>query len=205
MMGKLYTHLFAKTYDTITGGLERSLTRRKTELLSGISGRILDVGSGTGVNFRYFPEEAEVYALEPSPTMVDIARKKADNSQNITFINLGMGDTRLNDIFEPNSFDYIISTLVLCTIPDPTEALKQFHEWLKPGGRLIAMEHIHASKNLNRKFQRLINPAWKFCGDGCNLTRDTDSLIQQSGFRTIKDDYFKRTLRFYSGVFEPIN
>lgn len=200
-MGEFYSKMFAGTYDTFTAGLERSIYKKRLALLSPLEGDILDVGSGTGVNFNFYNEDSRVTAIEPSKSMLKIAKNKFGARQNIEFHQKGINDKGLEELLMPQSFDAIVSTLVLCTIPDPQLALDRFKRWLKPDGKLVILEHIHARKSINRRFQKIINPAWKFCGDGCNLTRDTDDLIKQAGFQPVSEEYFKRTLRFYAGVF----
>jgi ubiquinone/menaquinone biosynthesis C-methylase UbiE len=163
---------------------------------------VLGVGEGTGVNFKFYPKNANVFAVEPSQYMIKKAIKKLNGNSNITFFNLGINNPSLAEQLEENSMDAIVCTLVLCTIPDPVLALQNFKKWLKPNGKLIVMEHIHASKPVNRSFQNIINPVWKVFADGCNLNRDTDHLIKEAGFIPVKEEYFKRTLRFHSGVFK---
>ena len=79
--------------------------------------------------------------------------------------------------------------------------MKKFKNWLKPTGKLIILEHIHAEKNPNRFLQNIVNPVWKLVGDGCNLNRDTDVLIKEAGFKIESEEYFKQSLRFYRGIF----
>jgi SAM-dependent methyltransferase len=200
-MGEFYSKMFARTYDTFISGLERSLYKKRHALLSTLDGDILDVGSGTGVNFSFYNEDTRVTAVEPSQSMLNIAKNKIGDHRNIDFHQKGINDKGLEDHLMPQSFDAIVSTLVLCTIPDPALALDKFKRWLKPDGKLVILEHIHAQNSVNRSIQKIINPAWKFCGDGCNLTRDTDELVRQAGFQPVSEEYFKRTLRFYAGVF----
>ena len=200
-MEKFYSQLFAKTYDTFTGGLERSLYKKRHGLLNSLEGNILDVGSGTGNNFQFYRKGTKITAVEPSASMMRIAKSKVEAGQMITFYEHGVLDASLDQLIQPNSFDAIVCTLVLCTIPDPKMALERFRNLLKPEGKLILLEHIHAHKPVNRRLQKILNPAWKICGDGCNLTRDTDKLVKAAGFYPLSEEYFKRTLRFYAGVF----
>jgi len=199
---RLYQKLFAKFYDTFMHGFEKSLFKKRKELLSNLKGTILGVGEGTGVNFQFYSDSTQIIAVEPSIPMLEKAKLKAKDKKNITFYNYSINDTALNKQLEENSIDAIVCTLVLCTIDKPNLALSNFKKWLKPNGKLIVMEHIHASKPINKVVQNIINPTWKLIGEGCNLNRNTDYLIKEAGFVPISEEYFKKTLRFYSGVFE---
>ena len=181
--------------------LEAKFYPIRKKLIGHLEGHILDVGSGTGVNFEHFHKNATVIAVEPSEFMMAKALSKLPQKAIINTHNLGVTDTELELIIENNSLDYVVCTLVLCTIPNHTLALRKFKKWLKPTGKLIILEHIHAEQKPRRIIQNIINPAWKVIGDGCNLNRDTDVLIKDAGFKVENEAYFKRTLRFYQGVF----
>ena len=181
---------------------ERRLYKKRSHLLSNLEGQVIGVGEGTGINFQFYPDEITVHAIEPSKPMLEKAVLKANGNSNIKFYNKGINDEELNNHFSDNSIDAIICTLVLCTIPDPEKALENFKRWLKPTGKLIIMEHIHASKPVNKSLQNIVNPAWKLIGEGCHLNRNTDELIKEVGFLPIEDEYFHHTLRFYSGIFQ---
>jgi len=196
-----YQKLFASKYDSFMKGMEISIFDLRKELIENLEGKILDVGSGTGVNFEHFNTKCSVISIEPSMYMLDKAKAKLPVHKNIKLYNLGINDVALGNLIAKNSLDYAICTLVLCTIPKPELALKNIYKWLKPTGKLIIIEHIHAEKKHRRVLQNIINPAWKIIGDGCNLNRDTDKMIQEIGFKPDNETYFKRTLRFYSGVF----
>lgn len=198
---KFYQKIFASKYDSFMSSLETNFHPIRKALLGNLEGDILDVGSGTGVNFEHFNSKANVIAVEPSPFMLEKAKAKLPQKATIRTYNLSVTADALDDIIAKNSLDYIVCTLVLCTIPDQQLALKKFKNWLKPTGKLIILEHIHAEKNPNRFLQNVINPLWKVVGDGCNLNRDTDILIKESGFKAESEEYFKHSLRFYQGVF----
>ncbi len=181
--------------------LESSFHPIREELLRDLKGDILDVGSGTGVNFEHFNSKANVIAVEPSSFMLEKSKAKLPAKANITTYNLSVTDEAVDSILAKHSLDYIVCTLVLCTVSDQNLALRKFKSWLKPTGKLIILEHIHAQKNPNRLLQNIVNPVWRVIGDGCNLNRDTDVLIKEAGFKLESEYYFKRSLRFYQGIF----
>lgn len=179
---------------------EAKIKKDRNRMLKNLEGEILDVGSGTGVNFAYFNDKVKVYAVEPSKPMQDKSVKKINN-KNIELINLGINDQKLNTIIKEKSIDAIVSTLVLCTIPNPELALENFKKWLKPDGKLIILEHIHSDKKYKAKFESFINPLWNKFGDGCNLNRRTDELIKEKGFKAIEESYFTLGLRIHKAEY----
>ena len=181
--------------------IEETLYPIRKELIGDLEGDILEVGSGTGTNFEHYNSKAKVIALEPSSFMLEKSKAKLPKNTQITTYNMGVADERLDSIIKNNSLDYIVCTLVLCTIPDQNLALEKFKKWLKPTGKLIILEHIHAQNKPRRLLYNIVNPLWKIIGDGCNLNRDTDLSIKKAGFTVESELYFKRSLDFYQAVF----
>ncbi len=198
---KFYKKIFADKYDSFMSSIETSFHEIRAELIGNLQGEILDVGSGTGVNFEHYNANANVIAVEPSAFMLEKAKAKLPAKANITTYNMSVTDNQMDSIITKHSLDYVVCTLVLCTIPNQHLALKKFKEWLKPTGKLIILEHIHAEKKTNRLLHNIANPAWKVVGDGCNINRDTDVFIKKAGFKMESEQYFKKTLRFYQGIF----
>ena len=198
---QFYQKIFASKYDSFMAKLESTFQPIRKELIADLEGVILEVGSGTGTNFENYHSKARVIALEPSSFMLDKSKAKLPKTNQITIYNMGIADKRLESIIKNNSLDYIICTLVLCTIPDQNLALDKFKAWLKPTGKLIILEHIHAQSKASRLFYNLINPMWRIIGHGCNLNRDTDMSIKRAGFKVEKEHYFKKSIRFYQAVF----
>lgn len=198
---EFYQKIFASKYDSFMTKLESTFQPIRKELICDLEGAILEVGSGTGINFEHYNAKAKVIALEPSTFMLDKSKAKFPEKTQITTCNMGVADKRLDSIIENNSLDYIICTLVLCTIPNQNLALDKFKKWLKPTGKLIILEHIHAQNKLSRLLYNIVNPFWKIIGDGCNLNRDTDLSIKKAGFIVENERYFKKSLSFYQAVF----
>ncbi len=198
----MYNKLFAKFYDRFMNGFERGLFKYRNELVSQLKGKVLEVGSGTGINFLYYNEEAEVTALEPSGAMIKVSSNKKCNCRNIVYLQMGITDENLFDHLHDNSYDFIISTLVLCTVSDPEKAILNYSRLLKPDGQLIVLEHIHSSNSRDMRLQNLANPFWKAFSAGCNLNRNTDKLLLESGFKPVNQEYFVKTLRWVKGVYE---
>lgn len=201
-MASIYNKLFAKFYDKLMNGFERGLVKNRKQLVSGLTGKVLEVGSGTGVNFEFYNNDASVVAIEPSAPMIKVSKAKQCHCQSIDFINIGIADDNLFDHLKENSFDFIISTLVLCTVNDPVKAILNYKRLLKPNGKLVVLEHIHSATKKHKKLQNIANPFWKAFSEGCNLNRNTDQLLLEAGFKPQEHKYFVKTLKWVQGVYE---
>ena len=199
-MASFYSKLFAKYYDKYMVSFEEKIVKDREKMLRKLHGNVLDVGSGTGVNFTHFNNEVKVFAVEPSKPMLDKSVKKI-KGKNIELLNLDINDEELHTIIKENSLDAIVSTLVLCTIKNPDLALDNFKKWLKPDGKLIIIEHIHSDKKRKAFIETMLNPLWKVIAEGCNMTRHTDELIKTKGFKPLEEHYFTIGLRIHKGVF----
>jgi ubiquinone/menaquinone biosynthesis C-methylase UbiE len=107
----------------------------------------------------------------------------------------------MEKLIQPGTLDAVVCTLVLCTVPDPIRAMKNFQKWLKPGGRLLILEHIRSHNPSNARFQDMVNPLWKKVADGCNLNRSTDRLLEESGFQLVREERFRIGLPFYEAEY----
>jgi ubiquinone/menaquinone biosynthesis C-methylase UbiE len=203
-LGPWYSNIFARIYDPFMHKIEGKIFAHKRHyLLHQLSGNILDVGSGTGANFSHFSNKANVTALEPNGKMMDYASSKLPVHATVKLVLGGVGDKQTN--FEENTFDYIVSTLVLCTIPNPELAFEHFKKWLKPNGKLILIEHIRSHNHVTGMAQDVINPVWKLAADGCNLNRNTDQMVKDAGFEAISENYFHVGFKWFEGTYQLIN
>lgn len=200
-MSKFYSKLFAKIYDPFMKSFELKIEKDRYEMLHDLNGQVLDVGSGTGVNFKYFNKNVQVLAVEPSKEMQEKSIEKI-GSKNIKLLNFGVNDNRLIDKIEEKSLDAIVCTLVLCTIPNPEKAIENFKIWLKPAGKLIIIEHVHSDNNFQSKLENILNPIWKKIAEGCNLNRKTEELILEKGFIAKESSSFKLGLKIHKGIYQ---
>lgn len=200
----LYTRLFARLYDPVMEKLEaRFLMNMRQSLLQHAEGSVLEVGAGTGVNFPLYRKDAKVLAIEPAQAMAAQAQMVLQNmdASHIRLLEAGVGDTSVTAELDENALDTIVSTLVLCTIPDLEQALQSFQYWLRPGGQLLVLEHIHDDRQPQRWIQSAMTPAWKHLAEGCYLNRRTDELLKDYGFEVVKEDYhYTRWVPFYTAV-----
>jgi demethylmenaquinone methyltransferase/2-methoxy-6-polyprenyl-1,4-benzoquinol methylase len=154
--------------------------RWRKEALSNLSGRVLEVGIGTGRNLKYYPASCSVTGIDFSERMLEKASHKAREMKNVTLLLMNAENLEFPD----NSFDYIVVTFVLCSIPDPLRALKEMRRVLRPSGEMIAIEYVRSSNHFVAWFEDLINPAiCSLVGD--NMNRKTIENINKAGF-TIK-------------------
>ena len=189
----------AAFYDPFMSSLEKVLTGHRQKLLQNTSGIVLEVGAGTGVNFSLYPDNVEVFAIEPSVPMYKRAVKAAANRPNIKVFNIGIEAVKNHQEF-PDKFDFVTSMLVLCTVPDPQLAAHIYRDVLKDDGQLLVLEHIHATGRLYGKLQSFVNPLWRPIADGCNLTRRQDWILKNAGFKPIFENYFSLGTDWYEAV-----
>lgn len=182
-MGRIYDatwgRLFAAAYDRgLRATEEAGLGRMRAELLAGAGGRTIELGAGTGVNLELYPDAVEGLVLvEPDPHMTKRLRERLSRSRRAGEIVEAPAE-RLP--FESASFDTAVSTLVLCTVPDPAAAIAELARVLKPGGRLLFIEHVRSADPALAGWQDRLEKPWRFLGDGCHCNRDTLATLAGS-------------------------
>jgi Methylase involved in ubiquinone/menaquinone biosynthesis len=171
---------FAAIYDKMLASEEKKfLGAIRAEMLKDVAGNVLEIGAGTGVNFQYYQPGAHVTAIEPDPYMLQRAQKRASAAH---------ADIELRQVaaeelpFPDASFDFVIVTLVLCTVRDPPKVLAEIKRVLKPGGELRLYEHVRYKNPIGALSQDLISPAWQWFGAGCHPNRNTERYIREAGF-----------------------
>ncbi|NER20022.1 MAG: class I SAM-dependent methyltransferase [Symploca sp. SIO1B1] len=152
------------------------LASYRQEVLSEVSGEVLEIGFGTGLNLSYYPQSLTTLTIvDVNPGMNRFAKKRIKNSS-ITV------DSRiLNGESLPmadNSFDSIVSTWTLCSITNVDKALQEIHRVLKPGGKFFFIEHGLSAQPQVQIWQNRLNPLQKIIGDGCNLNRNIKQLVE---------------------------
>lgn len=176
-------------YDALVEG-------RKRRLLSGLSGTLVEIGSGTGPNLRYLPAGLRVVAVEPNPFMHPHFLRTAREQDRP--VHLVRGDTEALP-FADESVETVLSSLVLCSVRGLDGALQEVHRILRPGGRFIFIEHVGApAGSWLRRAQRWIKPAWRALGDGCEPDRDTHENLLKAGFRMVRLERFEVPLPLVS-------
>jgi ubiquinone/menaquinone biosynthesis C-methylase UbiE len=161
----------------IRGTEEAGLREMRRDLLAGASGRTLDVGAGTGANLGLFPEAVtELVLAEPDPHMLRRLDAKARDAGLSAPVRAGAEALP----FEGSSFDTVVFTLVLCTVRDPAAAVAEAARVLKPGGRMLFLEHVRSESPGLAGWQDRLEAPWRLFGDGCHCNRDTVATIEAS-------------------------
>ncbi len=151
---------------------------RRSRLLAGARGTVLEIGGGTGANLPHYRDVDRVTIAEPDRFMRDRIGPKLENARVPVEVSAaGAGALPFPD----GSFDTVVSTLVLCTVPDQESALGEVRRVLHPGGRLLFIEHVRAPGTTGR-WQDRIEPLWGRLLGGCHPNRDTVAAIEKAGF-----------------------
>lgn len=158
--------IFAAIYDPFMRRTEEACLRAwRRELLHDVRGDVLEVGAGTGANKPFYEPDARVTFTDPDPAM----RRRIPGATTADVSALP---------FEDASFDVVVATLVLCSVPDVDRALAEIARVLRPGGRYVFLEHV-AGEPDRLRWQRRIEPFWSPLAGGCRLTCDTEAAIQR--------------------------
>jgi ubiquinone/menaquinone biosynthesis C-methylase UbiE len=184
----------------------RRLLPYRERVIAGAEGRVLEIGIGSGLNLPFYGARAgEILGLEPAPRLLAMAERAASRtSLPVEFIEGSAESIPL----ENHSIDTVVTTWTLCTVPAVAQALGEMRRVLKPGGKLLFVEHGLAPDSSVRKWQDWLNPAWKRIGGGCHLNRPIRSLIEGAGFNItdLETGYMKgpKPMAFiYEGAARP--
>ena len=171
---------FARIWATIAAHETEQMRESRRENLAGLSGRILEVGAGTGSNFAFYPRSVErVVAIEPERQLVGLAREAATTAP----VPVEVTNRTVESFSADEPFDAMVFSLVLCSVAQPDSVLRQALSLLKPGGELRYLEHV-ASKGVRGGFQRLVDVTtlWPRLAGNCHAHRHTEQSIRSAGF-----------------------
>jgi ubiquinone/menaquinone biosynthesis C-methylase UbiE len=174
---------FAAFWDWMSAHEPKRALEMRKEIVGGATGRVLEIGCGTGASFAHYPADAQVVATEPDAEMLKRAEKHL-REKGLT--NIEPRRAAAQDLpFEDGSFDTVVSCLVFCHVgEDAPLALAGIRRVLRPGGSFRFMEHVRNDRSgFWGKFQDIVNPVWKrLLGAGCNCNRQTQRAIRDAGF-----------------------
>ena len=161
------------------------VARQRQKVVPLVEGKVLEIGIGSGLNLPFYDKSKidELWGLDPSEELSDMAKKVADSENiEVNFISSGAEEIPLPDKY----FDSVLITYTMCTIPEVARANREIKRILKTGGTLIFCEHGEAPDENIRKWQKRINPFWGKLAGGCNINRKIPSLIQNAGFEIVE-------------------
>jgi protein-L-isoaspartate O-methyltransferase len=170
---------FSRLWTRMSANEPEAIRALRRENLAGLSGRVLEVGAGTGTNFTFYPATVdEVVAVEPEVRLVETARLAARD----TPVPVAVTTDTVEGFASGEPFDAVVCSLVLCSVADPDAVLRQLFSMLRPGGELRYLEHV-ASTGLRSQVQRLADATvWPRLLGNCHTHRDTERSIVDAGF-----------------------
>lgn len=182
----VWSRVFAAAYDPFLWGAERGgMAAQRKDLLSLAHGRVIEIGAGTGLNVPHYGDAvSKVTLVEPDPLLHSRLRRRTARAALKAEIVQAGGEALP---FESASFDVAVVTLVLCTVPDPKAALEEIARVLRPGGRLLFIEHVAAAPSSRlAAWQHRLHRPWHAFACGCNTNRDTLRLIADSPLSVVE-------------------
>ncbi|MCL4850129.1 MAG: methyltransferase domain-containing protein [Bryobacteraceae bacterium] len=172
---------------------DRYLATHKSRLFSGLSGTVLEIGPGAGANLRHLSgKNIRWIGVEPNRYMRQYLEKESSRWGITIHVCSGAAEELP---LETAAVDFVISTLVLCSVADQTAALREILRVLKPGGQFLFIEHVAAEPGSALRYvQRAVTPVWRRMGDGCNPDRQTRAALENAGFECLEIEEFSAPL-----------
>ncbi|MGH3344132.1 MAG: methyltransferase domain-containing protein [Carbonactinosporaceae bacterium] len=181
--------VFAALYDALSRCGERAWVGPvRAELVRDLTGEVLEVGAGTGLNLRHYRAASRVVAAEPDPSMRRRLRSRIPEAR----VPVEVSHAAAEELpFENGRFEAVVYTLVLCSVGDLERALAEARRVLRPGGRFVVFEHVRAPGRMGG-LQDRADAVWPRIAAGCHLNRDTGAAIERAGFTFEDYEMFRR-------------
>jgi SAM-dependent methyltransferase len=193
--------IFARLFAWGASNAPAEQTEHRRKLLEGLSGRVVEVGAGNGLNFPHYPPEVtEVLAVEPEPYLREKAEQAAATAPVPVKVVHGLADSLPAGDGE---FDAAVASLVLCSVPDQATALAELRRVLRPGGELRFYEHVRSQDPRAARAQDRTNRLWPRFSGGCHPNRDTPQAIAAGGFEVERCERFAFRPFFLLKAIEP--
>ena len=170
--------LFAQWYGLISRGESAVMRKTRSRLVSGLTGDVLEVGVGNGLNLPHYDAGARVTGIDYNRHMLAKAADRAQAAR--AEVALDVADVQALP-FPDDRFDHVVAGLVFCSVADPERGLRELLRVTKPGGSVRLLEHVAAEPGWTRRAQSALSPAWSRLGDGCRLDRDTVATARRAG------------------------
>lgn len=189
--------IFSRLYIRLSRAAEREgVAEHRREVLAGLTGRVIELGAGNGLNFAHYPASVtEVVAVEPEPHL----RAVADAEAATALVPVQLVDAVADELPYPAaSFDACVCSLVLCSVPDQRRALGELLRVVRPGGELRFYEHVRSPDRRLVRMQRAADTVWPHFAGGCHTSRDTVAAMRAAGFQieTVRSFRFPQTRVF---------
>lgn len=201
-MGFYSNYLFPRVMNAVMSN--KLMTEERKKVLSSVSGEILEIGFGTGLNLPHYPDYVrKITVIDPNAGMKTLAERQIRASRiEVESHTLAGEHLPMRD----HAFDTVVCTWTLCSIADVEQALREVRRVLRPGGRFLFVEHGLSDKRAVQKWQNRLNPIQRALGDGCNLNRPMDRLIESQGLTLASIDRFDlpKTPKFVGHLYRGI-
>jgi ubiquinone/menaquinone biosynthesis C-methylase UbiE len=183
--GRFNSWLLAKYEDDF----HEEMGERKQQHIGRLSGVVVEIGAGNGVNFRYYPPGVQLIVYEPNAWMHERLRQAAGNHA----LDCELRPVSAEKLDLPaQSVDAVVCTLVLCTVEDPGQILREVQRVLKPGGTFFFLEHVAAPRGSGlRRVQDMLMKPWRWLFEGCHTNRETAELLADAGFARVEIERFR--------------
>ncbi|XP_026161799.1 methyltransferase-like protein 7A [Mastacembelus armatus] len=191
----IYKRFFPFCIYRISKGYMRKMSNTKKELFRSLpefrqpGGQItlLELGCGTGTNFEFYPAGCKVICTDPNPHFQKYLKKSMGENDHLAYEQFVVASGEDMGQVQDESVDVVVCTLVLCSVNSVQQTLRETHRILRPGGAFFFMEHVAADASTwAHFFQHVLQPAWYYFGDGCQLTRETWKHLEAAGFSELK-------------------
>ncbi|XP_029948592.1 methyltransferase-like protein 7A [Salarias fasciatus] len=191
----IYKRIFPVCQYRMSVKYNEKMHEKKQELFRSLSefkkpgGRlsVLEFGCGSGTNFQYYPAGSRVICTDPNPHFQKYLKKSMEENGHLTYAKFAVASGEDMGAIEDESVDTVVCTLVLCTVNDVQQTLREAHRILRPGGGFFFMEHVTADPSTwLHFFQHVLQPLWFYFGDGCMITRETWTYLEEAGFSSLK-------------------
>jgi len=175
-IAKRYNRI-AGIYDMMEAPMENMFSKWRKKILKDASGKTLEVGIGTGKNIPYYHDDIELTGIDFSPKMVEMASKKAKNSENVKILEMDAEEM----VFSNDCFDTVVTSCVFCSVPHPVEGLREIRRVCKNGGKILMLEHVRSHKKIIGGLMDMFNfiPLHLY---GANINRHTYENLLKAGF-----------------------
>ncbi|XP_003973204.1 methyltransferase-like protein 7A [Takifugu rubripes] len=189
-----YKRLFPLMAFNITFSYNRKMHKNKRELFRNVAAfasadgtlRLLEIGCGSGANFKFYPDGCTVICTDPNPHFHQYLRRSMDANAHLTYEEVAVVSGENMEEFEDESMDVVVGTLVLCSVQNVPQVLREVRRVLKPGGAFYFLEHVVSDPSTwTYFFQHVLERLWFYLMDGCRITRATWADLEGAGFSQI--------------------